>query len=318
MQPSSPFVRFKVPLVQAAHTIAENFSLQHKTPHKAKQVHLNTLAVYSVRFWMQCMGIETDWENSESWEFVTQLLQDVADLDLPGIGRLECRPVLSENQSVHIPSDVHEDRIGYVVVQFDDSLDYGTLIGFVETAPVAEELLLNQLQSLENLPEHLEKSRQAKATKTPERLSQWFENIFNVNWLSVPVLFDKVENPAFSARSNLSKASDLENLRDSISRGRLIDLGIQINGHPVALVITITISNNEETYILAQVYPTKGLILPQDLQFIVLDEAGEICIETQARETDNWMKLEFDGEIGESFSIKLALRNASITEHFVI
>lgn len=93
---------------------------------------------------------------------------------------------------------------------------------------------------------------------------------------------------------------------------------MQIDGHLLALVLNITVGNNEEIDIVAQVHPTKGLILPKDLQFIVLDEKGEVCLETQAREADNWMKLEFDGEFGEIFSIKLTLGNASITEYFVI
>lgn len=160
MQLSTSSVRFEVPLVQTAYKIAEQFSLRQKDPQKAKQVYFNSLAVYAVRFYMKCMGIETDWEKSESWEFVTQTLLDVADLDLPGLGKLECRPVLLESESVSIPLDVHEDRIGYVVVQFDDSLDHATLLGFFAIAPKEEELSLNQLQPLEDLPEHLEKFRQ--------------------------------------------------------------------------------------------------------------------------------------------------------------
>ena len=318
MQPLSLSVKFKVPLVQTALKIAEQFSLRQKDPDKATQVYFNSLAVYAVRFYMKCMGIETDWETSESWEFVTQTLLDVADLELPGLGKLECRPVFLENQSVYIPLDVREDRIGYVVVQFDNSLDQATLLGFMETAP-EEKVALNQLQPLEDLSEHLEKVRQAKRTKAPERLSQWFENIFDVDWLSVPVLFSRVANPAFNTRSsNLLKTGNSEKVAASISRGRLIDLGIQINSHPLALVLTITPGKNEEIDIVAQVYPTKGLILPKDLRFIVLDETGAVCIETQAREADDWLKLEFDGQFGESFSIKLALGNATITEYFII
>lgn len=103
MQLSSSFIKFKVPLVQTAYKIAEKFSLRQKDPQKAKQVYFNSLAVYAVRFYMKCMGVETDWEKSESWDLVTQTLLDVADLDLPDLGKLECRPVLPENESVYIP-----------------------------------------------------------------------------------------------------------------------------------------------------------------------------------------------------------------------
>lgn len=319
MQPSSSFVKFKVPLVQTAYKIAEQFSLRQKDSQKAKQVYFNSLAVYAVRFYMKCMGVETDWEKSESWDLVTQTLLDVADLDLPGLGKLECRPVLPENESVYIPLDVHEDRIGYVVVQVDSSLDQATLLGFMETAP-KEELSLNQLQPLEDLPGHLDNVRQAKLTKTSERLSQWFENIFDVDWLSVPALFSRVANPAFNARSsNLLKVASLVDSTNKISRGKIIDLGIQIIGYPLALIVTITPVTNEEIDILAQVYPAGGqLILPKNLQLIVRDEAEENSMEVQARDSDNWIQLEFSGEKNERFSINVALDNFGITEYFVI
>lgn len=205
------------------------------------------------------------------------------------------------------------------MVQVDGSLDQATLLGFMETAP-KEELLLNQLQPLEDLPEHLEKVRQAKLTKAPERLSQWFENIFDVDWLSVPILFSRVANPAFNARSsNLLKAASLEDSANKISRGKIIDLGIQIIGYPLALIVTITSVTNEEIDVLAQVYPAGGrLILPKNLQLIVQDEAEENSREVQARDSDNWIQLEFSGEKNERFSINVTLDDVGITEYFAI
>jgi hypothetical protein len=52
----------------------------------------------------------------------------------------------------------------------------------------------------------------------------------------------------------------------------------------------------------------------------VLDEAGVTCpeLQVQARSDDNWIQLEFSGEPGERFSLKLALGDVSITEDFVI
>lgn len=320
MQPRNSPPGFDVPLIQEAHQIAEKFSIQQKDLSKARQVYFNSLAVYAVRFYLKCMKIEAVWEASDSWDFLMQALLDVADLVLPGIGKLECRPVLPEMESIYIPADVSFERVGYIAVQIDRSLRTATLLGFLKTVPMEEESSLNQLQPLEDLPAHLGKVRQAKLSKAPERLSQWFENIFDIDWLSVPLLFSTLgESSAFNTRdSNLLKVDDSESLVTNISRGKLIDLGIQIHSYSLALVLSITVGNIEEIDIVAQVYPTKGLILPKDLQFTVLDDKGEICLETQAREADNWMKLEFDGKFGESFSIKLALRNASITEYFVI
>lgn len=155
MQLSTILGGFEVPLIQEAHQIAEKFSPQQNNLPKAKQVYFNTLAVYAVRFYLRCMKIETDWEKSDSWDFIMQAFLDVADLVLPGIGKLECRPVLPGSQSVYIPPDVSFERVGYVAVQLDRSLRTASLLGFLETVPEEEEFSLNQLQPLEDLPKHL-------------------------------------------------------------------------------------------------------------------------------------------------------------------
>jgi len=38
----------------------------------------------------------------------------------------------------------------------------------------------------------------------------------------------------------------------------------------------------------------------------------------RSRKADNWIQLEFRGELGEGFSVKVALGDASIVENFVI
>lgn len=142
---------FTVPLSSKQHHLAEQFCYRQSNKEKAKQVYLNTLAVFAVDFYLRCMMIETDWEASLSWDLVARTLIDVADLDLPGIGTLECRPVLPEQQVVQIPSEVRSDRIGYIGVRIDKSLQKATLLGFSKTAPLTGELHISELQSLEDL-----------------------------------------------------------------------------------------------------------------------------------------------------------------------
>jgi hypothetical protein len=63
---------------------------------------------------------------------------DVADLTVPGIGRLECCPIVAGTEIVHVSPDAQSDRIGYVVVKFDADLNKATLLGFVPTAEQGE------------------------------------------------------------------------------------------------------------------------------------------------------------------------------------
>lgn len=61
---------------------------------------------------------------------------DVADLLLPGIGKLECRPVLPGESKIILPAEVIQNRIGYVALQFNEQLDSVELLGFATTAMV--------------------------------------------------------------------------------------------------------------------------------------------------------------------------------------
>ena len=71
---------FTVPLALSAHARAEQFQRYQSKPDKAKQVYLNTLAVYAVNVYLECRGFETDLEQSASSDPVMQMLMDVADL----------------------------------------------------------------------------------------------------------------------------------------------------------------------------------------------------------------------------------------------
>jgi hypothetical protein len=99
----------------------------------------------------------------------------------------------------------------------------------------------------------------------------------------------------------------------------VIDLGIQLAGYPVALIVHFTKESENKRNILLQVHPGGGkTYLPPDVELIVLDDTGGVFLEARSRSADNWIQLEFRGEPGERFSVKVALGDASIMEDFVI
>lgn len=313
MREISESLTFTVPLSSEAHRLAEQFRRQQSNQKKAKQVYLNTLAVSAVKFYLRCMGIETDWEASLSWNPVMQTLMDVADVEIPNLGKLECRPVLPETQVVHIPPEVWSDRIGYMAVQLDQSLREATLLGFTKTVST-DELPISQLRSLEDLLEHLIQIRQAKFVKMPVNLSKWLENTFEAGWQSMEALLGtQQENLAFSLRSTspLSEAS--------VKRAKLIDLGLRLGSQSVALLVAITPEVEQKVGILVQVHPTGGeTYLPPNLRLVLLSESGVIQ-EVQSRTQDNYIQLKrFRGLPGECFNIQVAFGDASVTETFVI
>jgi hypothetical protein len=104
-----------------------------------------------------------------------------------------------------------------------------------------------------------------------------------------------------------------------VSRARLIDLGMQLAGHAVALAVAIIKKADQKVGVLLRVYPTGNeAYLPTALKLILLDESEQILREVTARRADIYIQLKLSGQLGEQFSVRVALGDDSITEDFVI
>lgn len=310
--------RITVPLGGEAHASARQFAAQQATPQKGKQVYINTLAVHAVHNYLKWLQIETDLGQGDSWHPGKRSLFNVADLVLPGIGKLECRPVLPGETACSLPVEVTEDRIGYVVVQIDESLREVTLLGFAPTA-VGDELSISQLQPLEDL---LDRLARFAPSKTLVNLSRWLENTFEAGWQTLETLRrTEAVNLAFTRSAGQFRKIDALYPGASKSAGKLIDMGMQLAGQRVVLIVAITPSSDEEADIRVRVCPTGSQIhLPPGLQLTAFDASGATSpdLEAQARSDDNWIQLEFDGKPGEHFSVKVTLGDVSVAEYFVI
>lgn len=306
-----------LPITQAAHEMARQFSTQLPTLEKAEQVRLNTLAVCAVNDYLQMMGIPTNLNSGDSWNRVVRLFADVADLEVEGVGRLECRVVKANQPTCYIPPEVWEDRIGYVVVQLDEINQEATMLGFAKQV-AAGKLHINSLESLEDLLAHLSQlvSRTAFGYGNVVNLTQWLQNVFETSWQTV----ESVLNPlTFSFRKANGSGSDSEYQEPHVRRAKLIDLGMQLAGHCIALVVELRPESEQKFDVLLQVHPAGSQVfLPPLLQLIVLDETGTIFLEAKARRADNYIQLQFKGTPGERFSVKVALGEVSFTESFVI
>lgn len=144
----------RMPVTQAARRTAEQFALQHPSAEKTERVRLNTLAVWVINDYLQLMDIPTELRAGDSWNPVMRLCDDVADLVLTGLGRLECRPILPDSQSCTIPPEVWFDRIGYMVVRIEESFRQATLLGFM--SPSEEPLERVEVSQLRSLDEFLD------------------------------------------------------------------------------------------------------------------------------------------------------------------
>jgi Protein of unknown function (DUF1822) len=292
---------FTVPLSFEAHKIAQNCTRGVANSQKKKQVYLNTLAVYAVDHYLRCLGIETNWQASDSRNPLMAKFMDVADLDVKRVGKLECRPVLPEAEVCEIPPEVREGRVGYVAVQFNKALKQATILGFTRTASAT--IPLDRFQSLEEFLGYLQQIRQPE----PINLRQWMEEAVASGWLALnELLSPQQQELAFQFRNQIV-----------LSRGQRLDLGLELGGQAVALVVTLPLKAESEVDILVQVYPVDEAKMPPGLKLIVQAQSGE-SEEVISRATDNFIQKEFSAESGEQFSVTVAAGEAQLTYEFTI
>ena len=308
-----------LPISQSARITAQQFANQQPNPEKAEQVRLNTLAVWVVNDYLEMMDIPTDLQASDSWNSIMRLCGNIADLEVPSVGRLECRPVQEHQQICSIPPETWEERVGYLVVQFDESLQEARLLGFMPSV-ATETLPLEQLQPLEAFIDHLSQLRQSPVSSLVN-LSQWFAGIFETGWQTIESLWNVPElRPAYAFRSTETLELNTLNEPESITkRAKLIDLGIQILNQPVMLIVEISLEEDQQTNIRLQLHATGNQIyLPPGVHLTVLDSSGAVFLNAQSRKLDNYIQLQFRGEPTEQFSVRIAINDISITEYFRI
>jgi Protein of unknown function (DUF1822) len=306
-----------VPLTLKGHHTAQLFYQQHSDPQKAKQVYLNTLAIEAVHSYLGWLGIATDLKTSDSWNPALQTLADIADLEIPGQGKLECRPVPPEATVCYVPPEVWFDRIGYVAVRLNADLQNATLLGFVPSVDT-EELPLNQLQSIAMLLDHLKPQSQPEPIKEWVHLGQWVQGLFTDGWHTIEELFGP--QPSLSFRS-LESSTYLEP-PGLTTRGKMLELlpqsNTQLNRHQVALLVELMPNDSSQVDIWVKLCPMNHYpYLPEDLEIRVLDEQGMAVMQAQSRQTD-MLQLKFQGAMGERFSIEIALNDINLVETFVI
>ena len=317
-----------LPLTQGARRTALEFASQQPTPAKAEQVRLNTLAVLVMQDYFQLMEIPTDLQAGDGWDPVMRVCMDVADLELPGVGRLECRPVKPDCDRCLVPAETWEDRVGYVVVQVDEASSEAQILGFVPMVN-DEELALNQLRSPEDLLDHLYELRQSLVTiptgssrvnptrevvaQTVTHLSSWLQNAVRegqdaiaAGWQTVEQVLNPVAlSPAYAFRRGGS----------SVRYAKRIHLGNDV----VAFVVDVRSETDFEHAIRLQLHPVDGgTQLPRGLQLAVLDQTGEVLIDAQATGNEDFLELQIDGATGEEFQVQIQLNSFENTQSFVI
>ena len=317
-----------IPLDRAGFEQADLLASEQATVEQGKRVYLNTLAVWAVHTYLGWVGIESEPFLGDSAQASLTTVMDVADLEVPGVGRLECRPVLPEAGAFTIPLEASCDgatpisqdhRIGYVAVQFHESLESVDLIGFLEPFPADSPPLEPPVISLDDL---LPLDALINALHPISRLSQWLEGTFDSDrWQPTASLVAASTRSASTAQATGPGEISLPFPEQGVSQAKLIKLG-EAPHQTVVLVIEVT-PTAEDAQILEvrlRLYPHRQANhLPCQVQIAVLNHGGEVLSVATTDDEDVFTELELlDCRPGEQFSVCLSLQGSSAIEEFMV
>lgn len=312
-----------MPIPSTARKIAESAAKEQSTPSKKRQVYLNTLAVCVVNNYLRMMGIPTNLKASDSWNPVVRTFSDVSDLKLAELGHMECRPIspVSLNEPITVlfdfPKDMPDNRIGCMVVEFDEVQGKASLLGFAKKVSSGESLSIVQLFHMDDFGEYFEElsNERIEQPKKSVNLRQWLQDVFEPDWQVVKILLNTNLDNLVSIRSIPSGA-----LSPNKERGKLIELGCQPIVQSVVLAVELIQPKTESEIDLKVEVHSRGLqpYLPPQLYISILDADKVEVMGANARGKNRSIKFEFKCEPGERFSVKLALGHVNVIEDFVI
>ena len=326
-----------LPITSTDRQQAFEFAKQQTLPEKRNQIYQNTLAVLVAHHYLEMLDVPSNLSNSYSWNLIAQFSSNVADLYIPEVrGRLECRTIQTRDSACFIPEEVWENRIGFVMIQFNETYTKGTLLGFVPEVSV-EHLPLSYLRSIEDLIDRLSE-RQVPV------LSQWLNNIVDVGWQrlkslpqlqqilppvrssateprnSVPELIAILQTPQNDEDRWLTAEALWQIDPDSLVGVKAaLDLTDQFSGEPMQLVVAVLPQQEQSFPILVRVYSSETAgSLPDNLRLILLDTASNSLKEVSASENAPWIQIGLKAAIGEEFDIQVCFNDKSYTQSFVV
>ncbi|MEM7769224.1 MAG: DUF1822 family protein [Cyanobacteria bacterium P01_A01_bin.37] len=317
----SQFVHTKIiPMLVPSESVqlAKQLAQQHPQLEYAERTYHNLLAVLAVNHYLKILGIATDLSQCDCWNPFLRLTTNVADLEVVNYGRFECCPIspdvmASPSAFCIVPSDVQDERIGYIVVSVDGELETTEptvqLIGFTDAID-GEKLPLAQLKSLFELPKYLER---IKATC----LSNWFKDLVEDRWHALETLLEPqvCRSLQIQTRSSDSQRQRLQAKTLTLPSNSNDD--VENNG----VVLIAEVSNNPDNRLDVElrICPmTEQSFLPPGLEMTIVDILGEPVMQAQARAENRMMELGFHAELGDRFQLLVRLNDESLVESFIV
>lgn len=166
-------------------------------------------------------------------------------------------------------------------------------------------------------------------------LSNWLQNVVETNWQKIEqgtqnledLLFPDDNLIAYRGGENSSPESAFHGHHSmnrfpkaDATRAKLIDLGVRLGRTTVALLVAIAEEGDRTLKVYVQLHPAIGeSYLPRNIKLSLISDIGKNLSESQSRIQDKYIRLkDIEVDRDESFSIRVALDDFSVTENFVV
>ena len=148
------------------------------------------------------------------------------------------------------------------------------------------------------------------------QLGQWLEGIFSAGWESVEDI--AVAFVGAERRLAMGLRSEDNSAEASAKRCKLFDLGMDVEGQSVALLVNVVHAAESKLSVLVQLHPSgEAQYLPAGIVLTLLSHDDMKLQEVHARAQDNYIQLKpFKGRPGISFSITISLGEVCLREEF--
>jgi Protein of unknown function (DUF1822) len=289
-QPSdSPDLSMPLPVSKIARRRAQAYADQYFIPD-TREIYLNTLSVLIADTYFQMLNFPTNLIRAERWNAAYRLWGGAAELELVGLGNIECRTVRAGQATIILPPDTWDDRIGYLFIEIAASEKVAKLLGFLPAVSLRiseAEVIINDLQSIDQMIDYLTDLENSSSTSFQTTyLRSWLNNIYRMDW-----------EPA---------------IRDlNVATGqKKISLAKQI----FVLLVSVSQGNDELTCIRVTVRAESGF-LPRGLKVSVPDEYD---IHTEiVNEPADLIVIPLEFLAGAEFWVELQMEADSVKEYFI-
>ncbi|TAD80066.1 MAG: DUF1822 family protein [Oscillatoriales cyanobacterium] len=308
--------------------LAQHFAESAQNNQQRDSIYHNTLAILAISDWLTWLDIPHTHHGCDSWDSTARWFDDVADLTLYGLGRIECRPILPGDSVMKIPVESQGARTGYWAIGLDLAGDCAMLLGFLPAEWVGDRDQVS-LDELEDVGAFLHWCRDQQLRVDVNladaiQLGDWLVEKFDHGWQKLSTLLNELVDPTelslnYRRNTGMTGARVVEMGGDRIQAILSVAMNLA-ESEEIESEETESEETESEEYewdiTIRLQHRNPDLMLPNDLKLAVFDVVGRETIVVYPTDHTN-LQVSFTAEPGEGFQVQLSWEGQTLAETLV-